>query len=87
MTQLEKIDYMIQSLQIAKDEIEYAKAYMYKKDTDESLDKDFYSEFGKSHRTPNGTTIREALRMVGRMANQVANECTLTQYCEEIFRE
>ena len=35
MTTVEQIDYMIQSLQVAKDEIEYAEKYMEEKNSDE----------------------------------------------------
>lgn len=72
MNQIDKIDYMIKSLEVAKDEIEYAKNW----------------EYGRSkHRYPNGTIIRESLRMVGRMANQVANDVSLSPYCSELFKE
>lgn len=71
MNQVEKIDYMIKSLEVAKDEIEYA----------EDWEDD---EWG---RRPNGTIIRESLRMVGRMANQIANEVSLSPYCSKLFRE
>ena len=84
MTNEEKIDYMIQSLQIAKEEITYAKTY---KDKQKS-DKDFYNygHMGYESRTPNGTIIRESLRMVGRMANIVANDISLSPYCSELFK-
>ena len=39
MTPKEKIEYMIQSLQLAKEEIEYAEEYLKEK----SKDKDFYN--------------------------------------------
>jgi len=71
MNQVEKIEYMIKSLEVAKDEIEYA----------EDWEDD---EWG---RRPNGTIIRESLRMVGRMANQIANEVSLSPYCSKLFRE
>lgn len=86
MTQLEKIDYMIQSLQLAKDEINYSNNYKNKQE-DQGDTFYSYSGYGSAHRSPNGTIIRESLRMVGRMANQVANECTLTPYCGKIFRD
>jgi hypothetical protein len=70
MNQIDKIDYMIKSLEVAKDEIEYAQNW--------EVDK---------HRYPNGTIIRESLRMVGRMANQVANDVSLSPYCSELFKE
>ena len=67
----EKIDYMIQCLELAKDEIAYAESY----------------EYNRSYnRLPNGTIIRENLKMVGRLANIVANEVTLTPYCEKVFK-
>lgn len=73
MTPEEKIDYMIQSLKIAKDEISYAKHYKFSR----SVDYD---------RNPNGTIIRESLKQVGRMANIVANDITLTPYCSQLFK-
>lgn len=86
MDQLNKIDYMIKSLYLAKDEIKYAQGYNLRKENDETMGRDFYSEYGYSHRTPNGTIIRESLRMVSRIATQVANECTLSVYCDEVFK-
>lgn len=85
MTNEQKIDYMIQSLQLAKEEIEYAKKY-----TDgESKDSlyYYYGHPGYGSRIPNGTIIRESLKMVGRMANIVANDVSLTPYCREVFKE
>ena len=86
MNQTDKIDYMIKSLEIAKDEIEYAETWNDKKNQkgDEFYN---YSGYGHNHRHPNGTIMRESLRMVGRMANQVANEISLTPYCSELFKE
>lgn len=78
MTNEEKIDYMIQSLQLAKEEIAYAKTY-------EKLgigEKEYVEA-----RMPNGTIIRESLKMVGRMANIVANEVSLSPWCREVFKE
>ena len=79
----EQIDYMIQSLQLAKSEIEYAEKYMTTRDTD----RDFY-EYGHMgrERYPNGTLIRESLKMVGRLSNIVANNISLSCYNETIFR-
>ncbi len=83
MTHKEKIDYMIQSLQLAKEEIEYVEVYLKEK----SRDKDFYNYSHMGHdRTPNGTVIRESLKQVGRMANIVANEVVLSPYCNCLFR-
>lgn len=87
MDQLNKIDYMIKSLYLAKDEIKYAQGYNLRKENDETMGRDFYSGYGYNHRTPNGTIIRESLKMVSRIAAQVANECILTNYCDEVFRE
>lgn len=72
MTVKEQIDYMILSLQIAKDEIDYAEKYIKKQKKDE----DFYSygHMGYSNRSPNGTLIRESLKMVSRVANITAKK-------------
>ena len=85
MTIVEQIDYMIQSLQLAKDEIEYAEKYINEK----SIDKDFYKygHYGRGKRMPNGTVIRESLKMVGRMANIAANNVCLSPYNSCIFKE
>lgn len=75
---------MIQSLQLAKEEIAYAKEYLEKK----NMDKEFY-QYGHmgQNRIPNGTIIRESLKQVGRMANIVANDVTLSPYCSQLFKE
>lgn len=85
MNQMDKIDYMIKSLEVAKDEIEYAKMWENKKNQQGD---NFYGYFGYgyNHRNPNGTIVREALRMVGRMASRVANEITLSSNCSELFK-
>lgn len=79
----EQIDYMIQSLQLAKSEIEYAEKYINTKNKDE----DFY-QYGHmgQERMPNGTIIRESLKMVGRLANITASNVTLSCYNENIFK-
>lgn len=84
MTTEQKIDYMIQSLWLAKEEIAYAKEYLEEK----SKDKEFY-EYGhmEQGRNPNGTIIREGLKQVGRMANIVADNVVLSPYCTQLFRE
>ena len=84
MTNEQKIDYMIQSLQLAKEEIEYAKRC-----TDGESKDDLYYCYthpGYGLRLPNGTIIRESLKMVGRMANIVANDVSLSPYCREVFK-
>lgn len=78
---------LVKSLYLAKDEIKYAQEYNLRKGNDETMGRDFYSSYVDNHRTPNGTIIRESLRMVSRLAAQVANECTLSVYCDEVFRE
>ena len=84
MTTVEQIDYMIQSLQVAKDEIKYAEKYMKEKNSDKEFYQ--YGHFGRN-RTPNGTVIRESLKMVGRMANIAANNVCLSPYNNCIFKE
>ena len=81
MTTVEQIDYMIQSLKLAKDEIEYAEEY--KKDEATGMDACDYAH----KRVPNGTIIRESLKMVGRMANIAANNVCLSPYNNCIFKE
>ena len=78
MTNLEKIDYMIQSLQIAKEEISYAQKWTEKNKID--------AEQCWTDRIPNGTIIRESLKMVGRMANIVANNVVLSPYSKDVFK-
>ena len=85
MTAKEKIEYMIQCLELAKSEIAYAEEYGKAR----KKDPDFYcwNHMGYSARTPNGTIIRENLKMVGRIANITAKEVTLSPYCNKIFKE
>lgn len=85
MTTVEQIDYMIQSLQVAKDEIEYAEKYMEEKNSDKEFYQ--YGHFGHDNRIPNGTVIRESLKMVGRMANIAANNVCLSPYNKKLFKE
>ena len=85
MTTVEQIDYMIQSLQVAKDEIDYAEKYIEEKNRDENFYQ--YNHFGYRNRTPNGTIIRESLKMVGRMANIAASNVCLSPYSSCIFKE
>ena len=85
MTTVEQIDYMIQSLQVAKDEIEYAEKYIGEKNSDKEFYQ--YGHLGYDNRTPNGTIIRESLKMVGRMANITANNVCLSPYNSCLFKE
>lgn len=86
MNAKEQIDYMIQSLQLAKSEIEYAEKYM---NTKKREGKDFYqwNHMGYDARQPNGTIIRESLKMVGRLANITASKVALSSYSEELFKD
>lgn len=81
----EQIDYMVQSLQLAKSEIEYAEKYISTK----NKDKDFYSygHMGYDARQPNGTIIRESLKMIGRLANITASKVILSPYSEKLFKD
>lgn len=82
----EQIDYMIQSLQLAKSEIEYAEKYM---DTKKKEGNDFYQygHIGYDGRQPNGTIIRESLKMVGRLANITANNVVISPYNDKLFKD
>lgn len=87
MTTLQQIDYMIQSLQIAKDELNYAEKYMKTKEK-EGVDFYNYGHMGQDNRLPNGTIIRESLKTVGRMANIVASDVILSSYSgDKIYKE
>lgn len=77
---------MIKILYLAKDKIKYALEYNLRKN-DKTMGRDFYSGYGYNHRTPNGTIIRESLKMVSRIAAQVENECTLSAYCNDLFKK
>ena len=89
MTETEKIDYMIQSLMLAKDEIAYAQNFINEKNKEDKGSHEYgYHYYCCSHREPNGTIIRESLRMVGRMANILANNVVLTSYHpNEVFKK
>ena len=82
----EQIDYMILSLQLAKSEIEYAEKYINAKKKEGN---DFYrfGHLGYDGRHPNGTIIRESLKMIGRLANITANNVTISPYNDRLFRD
>lgn len=84
MTILEQIDYMIKSLQLAKDELEYAEKYLREKDEDEKFYD--YGHFGNNNRTPNGTIIRENLKMVGRMGFILSKKIALSRYDDSLYK-
>lgn len=84
MTVREEIDYMILSLQIARDEIDYAEKYLKEAKTDNN----FYNYGHLGHgRVPNGTLIRESLKMTGRVANIAAKKVVLSLYNDKLFSE
>lgn len=66
----EKIDYMIQCLQVAKAEYEYTADYVTNQPT-EQLE---LWKFLDTHRAPNKALIKDNLRNAARMGFQVANE-------------
>lgn len=86
MTVVEQIDYMIYSLQLAKDEIKYAEKYMKAKEKDGHSFYD-WGHMGRNYRFPNGTIIRESLKMVGRLANITASNVSLSCYNDQIFKK
>lgn len=63
----EKIDYMIQCLQVAKAECEFLEEY-------NSKNWETGSRWLCTHRTPNKSLIKDNLRNVSRMGFVVANE-------------
>ena len=82
MNKLDKLDYMIKSLQIAKDEAEYAEEYF---NNIRNLSNKDSLRYICSHRRPNGSILKDSLRMVGRLSFQLANEVTLSTYNDEVF--
>ena len=52
-------------------------------------DKDLYqwNHMGYNVRHPNGTIIRESLKMVGRLVNVTASKVALSSYSEELFKD
>ena len=70
MNIVEKIDYMIQCLKVAKAEYDYMADYIANEPDDFSKAGDFFI----THRNPNKALIKDNLRNVARMGFQVANE-------------
>lgn len=90
MDQKEKIKFMISSLQVALDELEYAENYkeLYDRLTEEGKKTgkwDWYKL--KKHRTPNGTLIRESLKNVARLAPLVAHEVVFVDGRIQVYRD
>ena len=84
MNHIDKLDYMIKSLQVAKDEAEYAEEYF--NNIHNLNDKDSW-RYTCNHRRPNGSILKDSLRMVGRLSFQLANEVTLSTYNDEVFED
>lgn len=76
MTVKEKIDYMILSLQVARDELEYAEKYL----------NNAKNKYNNEKRTPNGTLIRESLRNVNRLSSICASEVIFGPYENELYK-
>lgn len=83
---VDEIDFMIKSLQIAKEEIEYAEEFNKGVDSDKKKDLKAWEwgSYQKTHRNPNGTLIRENLRTVSRLSSIVANKVKLSPYHSEV---
>ena len=73
----QKIDFMIMSLEIAKQELEYAESYL----------KNPPSNRNDNRRFPNATIIRENLKSVARIGAIVSKEIVLSPYCSELYRK
>ena len=70
MNTREKIDYMIQCLQVAKAEYDYTADYV----ANEPTERQELWKFLDTHRSPNKALIKDNLRNVVRMGFQLANE-------------
>lgn len=79
MYDVDKIDYMINSLNLAKQEILYAQKY--KEEIKNNPDIIYVKK------NPNGTIIRESLNMVGRLAYQVSNNIALSAHNNKLFKD
>lgn len=72
MTTKQKIEYMIQTLQITLDELQYREEY--KKKEDGLEEGGYHHWFYEQNRTPNLTLIHENLKTVGRYSRIVEKE-------------
>ena len=79
MNYLDKIDYMIRTLYLAKSELEYSETYKTMKSNDEVLGRDFNKGYGANHRKPNEDIVSEYLSMLNRLANQIMLEMILSK--------
>ena len=72
MTDLELIDYMINTLQLARNEIERKEEYY----TQLKTDPDFYcyGHMGRTSQSPNKALIKDCLGNVGRIAFRLKNK-------------
>lgn len=73
MSKLEKIDYMIQCLCIAKEELEYKMRYENERPSYSDSPGTFIS-FLQTHRNPKKALIRENLQNVARVARILVKE-------------
>ena len=69
MRLIDKITYMINTLELTVEEIEYAKGYL----REENKSRDLL-EFHNEHRCPNMTLIRENLKTIQRLFGIIAKE-------------
>ena len=77
MTTKQKIEYMIQTLQIALYELDYRDEYLQQESELSERNNNYYDTkqyFYDNHRNPNLTLIRENLKTVGRFAYIVEKE-------------
>lgn len=77
----EKIDYMIQCLQVAKAEHEYTADYV----ANEPTERTELWKFLDTHRSPNKELINDNLKNVARMGSQLANEVMMTVREEQVL--
>lgn len=68
---LDDIDYMINTLCLAKRELGYAVVYESERNI---LNEDQWIGFIKDHQQPSGTIIREGLKQVSRVSRKLADE-------------
>lgn len=80
----DQIDFMINSLIIAKEELSYAREYKKHEKADRENKKGWYQSYSYTHRAPNATLIRENLKTVGRLATIVSKRIKLSPYHDDI---
>lgn len=73
MTSIEKIDYMISCLKVAKEEMVYSEKYNKKEKEFTSYSHEYFN-WSRNNRAPNQTLIRENIRNVSRIGFILAGE-------------